>query len=325
MLRDYLRVLRRRKWIFLQAVVILPLAVVLLSLRQTPLYQASAEVLLKNEDLAASLTGTALQVYQDPIRLVQTQADLARVPAVAQQVLKAAPVPGMTPSSFLAASSVSAQQDADLLEFSVTDRDAGLAARLATEYARQYTIYRYHLDTAAITSALSEVEGRIRELGSAARGSALYESLVEKEQQLRTIAALKTSNASLVRPAHGAAQVRPRPVRNGILGLGLGLVLGLGLAFLKEMFDTRVRSADEVAEELGLTLLARLPEPPRSLRRRNELVMFAKASSPEAEPFRILRSNIEFVTLEGGARTIMVTSAVEEDGSKSRYRFGKGR
>src|SRR6266487_4444479 len=132
MLRDYLRVLRRRKWIFLQAVVIVPVAVVLLAIRQTPLYQASAEVLLKNEDLAASLTGTALQTYQDPIRLVQTQADLARVPAVAQQVLEVAHVPGMTPSSFLAASSVSARQDADILEFSVTDRDAGVAARLAT-------------------------------------------------------------------------------------------------------------------------------------------------------------------------------------------------
>ncbi len=317
MLRDYLRVLRRRKWIFLQAVVIVPVAVVLLAIRQTPLYQASAEVLLKNEDLAASLTGTALQTYQDPIRLVQTQADLARVPAVAQQVLEVAHVPGMTPSSFLAASSVSARQDADILEFSVTDRDAGVAARLATEYARQYTIYRYRLDTAAITSALKEVQGRIRELGPAARGSPLYASLVDKEQQLRTIAALKTSNASLVRPAHGAAQVRPRPVRSGILALGLGLVLGLALAFLKDTFDTRVRSAEEVADELGLTLLARLPEPGRSLRKRNDLVMVTKPSTSEAEPFRILRSNIEFVTLEGGARTIMVTSAVEEEGKST--------
>src|SRR5712691_7816893 len=223
----------------------------------------------------------------------------------------------MTPSSFLAASSVSARQDADILEFSVTDRNAGVAARLATEYARQYTIYRYHLDTAAISSALNEVRGRIRELGPGASGSPLYASLVEKEQQLRTIAALKTSNASLVRPAQGAAQVRPRPVRSGILGLGLGLVLGLALVFLKETFDTRVRSADEVADELGLTLLARLPEPGRSLRRRNDLVMVAKPYTPEAEPFRILRSNIEFVTLEGGARTIMVTSAVEEEGKST--------
>jgi len=106
-------------------------------------------------------------------------------------------------------------------------------------------------------------------------------------------------------------------VRSGILALGLGLVLGLALAFLKDTFDTRVRSAEEVADELGLTLLARLPEPGRSLRKRNDLVMVTKPSTSEAEPFRILRSNIEFVTLEGGARTIMVTSAVEEEGKST--------
>jgi succinoglycan biosynthesis transport protein ExoP len=312
MLRDYLRVLRRRKWMFLQAVLIIPIAVVFLSLRQTPQYQASAEVLLKNEDLAASLTGTSLQVYQDPIRLVQTQADLARVPEVAQQVLRAAHVPGMTPDSFLAASSVTARQDADLLVFSVNDRHPSVAERLATEYARQYTIYRYRLDTAAIASALKEVRSRIQELPPGDRAS-----LIEKEQQLRTIAALKTSNAALVRAADGAAKVRPRPVRSGILGLGVGLVLGLVLAFLKETFDPRVRTADEVAEELDLPLLARLPEPNRTLRKQNDLVMVVKPTSPEAEPFRILRSNVEFVNLERRVRTIMVTSAVEQEGKST--------
>jgi receptor protein-tyrosine kinase len=317
MLRDYLQVLRRRKWIFLQAVVLVPAVVVFFSLRQTAEYRASAEVLLNHEDLAASLTGTAVQAYQDPIRLVQTQADLARVPAVARQVLRASPVPGMSPASFLAASSVSARQDSDLLEFSVTDERPRVAERLATQYARQYTIYRYRLDTAAITSALNEVRARIRELGPGGRGSPLYVSLVDKEQQLRTIAALKTSNASVVRPADGAAKVRPRPVRSGVLGLGVGLVLGLVLAFLANTFDTRLRSADEVTEELGLTLLARLPEPSRSLRRKAGLVMAAKPTAPEAEPFRILRSNIEFVNLDRGARTIMVTSAVEKEGKST--------
>ncbi len=317
MLRDYLRVLGRRKWIFLEAVVIVPAAVVALSLQHTPQYLASAEVLLNHEDLAASLTGTALQAYQDPIRLVQTQSDLARVPDVARQVLRASPVPGMTPGSFLAASSVLAKQDSDLLEFSVTDPRPSVAERLATEYAKQYTIYRYRLDTAAITSALAEVRGRIRELGAAASGSRLYASLLDKEQQLRTIAALKTSNASVVRPADGAAKVSPRPVRSGILGLVVGLVLGLALAFLANIFDTRLRSADEVTDELDLTLLARLPEPTRSLRKRSKLVMAAKPFAPEAEPFRILRSNIEFVNLERGARTIMVTSAVEDEGKST--------
>lgn len=317
-LRDHLRVLRRRKWVFLQVLAVVPLAAVLFSLNQTPLYRASAEVLLNRDDLAASLTSAAVPVYQDPIRLVQTQADLARVPAVAEEVLRVTGVRGMSPDSFLAASSVSTRQNADLLEFSVSNQDPGLAQRLATAYAREYTNYRYRVDTAGIASARNEVRDRIRELkASGDRASPLYASLVEKEQQLGTMQALKTSNASLVRRADGTTQMQPRPVRNGILGLLLGFVLGLVFAFLWEALDTRIRSSDEVAEGLGLPLLARLPEPPRSLRKRNQLVMLAKPSAPEAEAFRILKTSLEVANLDPRARTIMVTSAVEEEGKST--------
>ncbi|HEY6016196.1 MAG TPA: Wzz/FepE/Etk N-terminal domain-containing protein, partial [Gaiellaceae bacterium] len=67
-LRDYLQVARRRKWIILQAVVLVPLAAVLFSLQQTPVYQASADVLLSRQNLANTLNG-----LQDPS--VYTQAD----------------------------------------------------------------------------------------------------------------------------------------------------------------------------------------------------------------------------------------------------------
>ena len=72
--------------------------------------------------------------------------------------------------------------------------------------------------------------------------------------------ALETSNASVVEDASGASQVQPRPIRNGVLGFGLALVLGFGLAFLREALDTRVRSAEEIGERLGLPLIGRLPE-----------------------------------------------------------------
>ncbi len=53
-LRDYLHVVRRRKWIILQAVVLVPAAAIAFSLHQQKLYQASAQVLLSSQNLAAS-------------------------------------------------------------------------------------------------------------------------------------------------------------------------------------------------------------------------------------------------------------------------------
>lgn len=317
MLSDYLRVLRRRKWLFLPAALLVSVAAVLLSLRQENLYEASAEVLLRQEDLAATLTGTA-PVYQDPIRLTETQANLARVPAVAQRVLRQAGLSGRSVEEFLDASRVGMRPNADLLEFFVTDRNPRLAAKLASAYARQFTIYHHRLDTAAIVRARDAVAARVRRLeAQRRRRSPLYATLVAKEQQLRTIEALKTSNASVVRVAHSAEKVQPRPLRNGVLGLALGLVIGAGLVFLAEALDTRVRSADEVAERLGLPLLGRLPAPPRRLRKSEQLVTLVQPNSHEAEPFRILRTNLEFANLDRGSRTIMVTSAVEEEGKST--------
>ena len=53
--------------------------------------------------------------------------------------------------------------------------------------------------------------------------------------------------------------MRRKPVRNTAIGLLLGLVLGIALAFVRDLFDRRVRSADEAAALVGLPLLARLP------------------------------------------------------------------
>ena len=314
-----LRVLRRRKWLFLQAVVLVPAVAVVVSLRQQELYRSSAEVLLSSQNLAASLTGIQdLTFAQGAERVAQTQADLARVPEVAGRVLEATGLTDRTPADFLEASEVSAKVNADLLVFQVTDPSPSLAARLTTEYARQYTIYRRELDTTALTRARGEVEDQLARLEAEGdRKSPLYAALAEKEQQLRTLEVLQTSNAFLVRPAGAAEKVQPKPVRNGGLGLLLGLVLGLGLAFLRETLDTRVRSAEEIEERLGLPLLARLPEPPRNLRRKQELVMLAAPSGPQAEAFRMLRTNLDFANLERNVRTIMVTSAVEREGKST--------
>jgi tyrosine-protein kinase len=293
-LRDYLDVLKRRKWVVLLLLVLVPVVAVLLSLRQPALYEASAQVLISRENLATQLEGLTDPTTADPGRTAQTEAQLARVPDVARRALKAAEL-DRSPSDLLGASSVTATPETDLLVFRVRDADPDVAALLANAYARQFTIYRRELGSDLLESARARVQSEMEALEARGDGdSAAYDSLLQKDQQLLTMEALQTGRAAVVRVAAGAGQIQPQPRRAASIGLVLGLVLALALAFLYEALDSRVRSAQDVAARLRLPLLGRIPPPPRQVRKSKQLVMLSTPYSKDAEAFRMLRSNVEF-------------------------------
>jgi capsular exopolysaccharide synthesis family protein len=318
-IRDYLGVVRRRRFVVIQAVVLVPLAMLFFSLRQTPLYQASASVLVNLQSPVQSITGTGdPSAGANPDRVLQTQAQLATNPLVARRVLRAAGLRNVSPLDFLQRSSVQAQLNSDLLIFSVTDANAARAVELATLYGKQFAVYRRELDTAALKRADTELKHRIATLKAANQtDSTQLQALLDQEQKLGTAITLQASNVSLVKTPLGATKVRPNPTQSGILGLALGIVLGIALAFLWEALDSRVRTTEEIERALGIPLLARIPAPPRWLQRRRRLVMLTEPHSIHAEAYRVLRTNLDFFNLEHGARTIMVTSSVAEEGKST--------
>jgi len=318
-LRHYLDVVRRRKWLVLLVAIIVPLAAVVVSFLQTPVYEGSAKVLLQRQNLASRLTGIPepnASVEEETV--VNTQAQVARVPAIARGVLRQLGLRGTSPQEFLQSSSVSTSPDAEILTFNVRDERRRIAARAATAYAQQYSRYRREQDTASIVSARRVIERRVAEIEESGEDSGrLYDSLLNREQQLQTIATLQTSNTKVIEAAGTADQVSPQPVRNGVLGVLVGAVMGLGLAFLLEALDTRVRTARELETKLHMPLLARVPPPPKRGDGEDALAMLAEAEGPQAEAFRMLRTNVEFTLLDRDAASIMVTSGLEEEGKST--------
>lgn len=319
-LSGYLAVLSRRKWVVIACALIVPITAYVLSAQQTKIYESTAEVYVNKNDIGSALTGIENQsLFVDEDRAAETQVNLASVPEVAKLALKNAGITDLTPDDVLAETSVSSKGLSDIIEIAVDDPDPVLAQRLASAYALAFTQYRGQLDGAAITTARREVDRKLQQLEAQGKtDTKLYDSLSESEQQLATLETLKTSRTSVVRDAEEAVQVAPTPVRNAVLGLFLGLVLGVGLAFALDALDTRVRSTSEIADLLDITLLARLPGPPKETTKGDDLVMLTRPQGTQAEAFRMLRTNLEFARLEGAdVRTILVTSAVEEEGKST--------
>ena len=257
----------RRKWIVLQAVIIVPLAAVAFSLRQPALYQSSADVLLRYQTLPSTLSGisdpNSYSYYIDPVRAMDTSLQVAslplisdRVSAALQQAWRSRPPTSRRPAQ---------RRLATLTSSSSPPRAAAptAASAIATEYARQFTLYYQELDSSSIRQAIAGLQQRIDTLacpGPPRPGR----PAVEKSISSRHCRTLQTSTAVVVRQAAGAAKVQPDAKEYGILGVGLGFVLGIGLAFLRDAFDTRLRTQAQIAALLKLPLLARIPEPPRA-------------------------------------------------------------
>src|SRR5918994_515475 len=319
-LTHYLGVLRRRKWLILLPLLLAPATAFLLAQQQSPEYRAPSQVLLNRQDVvAAMLTQQPNTAYLDPERLLATQSDVARSPALISNVVRAANVEGLTESALVAESEVSPHANSDVLEFAVTDGNPEVAARLASVYAEQYTLFRREIDTKALRDAVKKVEAQIEllEEQGVSSDSPEYTRLLELRTTFETAATLLTGSVTVLRSADGAAKIAPRPMRSALLGGLVAVVVALALAFLAEALDTRVRNVREVEDRLRMPELGSLPPPTGRLRRDDELVMLAEPSSPAAEAVRQLRTNLEFAVMRTGARIIMVTSAVEREGKST--------
>ncbi len=79
----------------------------------------------------------------------------------------------------------------------------------------------------------------------------------------------------------------PNVTLNLILGAVIGLIFGIGIAFFLEYLDTSVKTLEDVERYLQVPVLAVIPKEVGILHKQSGM-------SPDAEAYRILRTNIEF-------------------------------
>jgi capsular exopolysaccharide synthesis family protein len=212
---------------------------------------------------------------------VASFARLATTPVVLQQVIDDLDL-SERPTALAGRIEASAAVQTVIVDVSATDPTAAGSARLANDVARR-------------------LSGTVEQL--APRDSA----------GSPTVRATTVASAEV--PDKAAS---PRTVLDVVAGLIIGLLLGLVLAWCREALDNRVRDAEIVAVVTDLPVVGTIAH--RSRRERHPVVIESEPHSPQAEFFRQLATNLQFLAVpgeaadDGGMRTVMVTSSLAAEG-----------
>ena len=111
-------------------------------------------------------------------------------------------------------------------------------------------------------------------------------------------------------PVISDSPVSPNVTMNLVLGAVVGLIFGVGIAFFLEYLDTSVKSLEDVERYLQVPVLAVIPKDVGVLHKQNGM-------SPDAEAYRILRTNIEFNRKNPEDNAITVVSGGAGEGKST--------
>ena len=338
-LRDYLAVVGRRKLTIVATTALVVGTALVLSFLQTPVYAAKSRVLLR--PTASIFDASGSQQLQTPV-LVQTEIQVFRSEQVRELVR--AQLGGAAPKV-----SVSAISETAVVEVTAESTDPKRAAAVSNAYVSAFIEFRQNEANRASVEASKDIQTQIDGLQKEIRAlddrlAALpsctganqpreceqrdrliqdRDSLVSQMTPLRQrldqlqVGTSAASGPQVLAPAAAPTEpARPQPVRNGLMGLGVGLTLGVALAFAFEHLDDSIKSKEDL-ERLArdLPVLGLIPTVTAwKNRAQTRVVSQSDPASSVAEAYRSLRTSIRFIGLDRSMRTIQVTSPNASEG-----------
>lgn len=334
-LRGYLHIARRRKWGILVIAVLAAGGAFLASLRQTPIYDSTAEVQLTAFDPGQVLSGAYNYGLNQTMPNEMAVASGPLVGKIASDLVRQQGGDGAQTGEL----AVDNPANTTVLEFTYSDASPRNAQIWAQAYADAYIRYRdaraedaYKASTSALQSKLAELKQKLAEKQAELLTAPNSEALTiqgDITNLQNQVIEVDTRIAAVPAPYHGATQLvapaplptspsNPKPARDAALGLAVGLALGLGIALLRERLDDRTAGRDELGRELGAPVIAVVPRVEGWRRKKTtRLVARDAPMSVAAESYRTARANLEFLAATHGTKTIVVTSPYLGEGKSA--------
>jgi len=246
---EALRALRRQLWLVLGVAAAVTAVAVVLSLLQDDEYTASATVHSRNLASVVVVRGgpesfrTLLVAPRpDAGREVVSTARLASLDVVTDRTAERIGR-GLSGEELSGMLDVRPILESDLVEFQATAARPRLAAEFANAFAREYIEFRHQDDRSKVRRATRLVKRQLSGIPRSRLTGRALRSRRKVHRNLEIVAALQSGNLKLVdRAKPPSIPSSPKPARNGLLGLGLGLLLGVTLGLIRDRIGARSRS-----------------------------------------------------------------------------------
>jgi tyrosine-protein kinase len=290
-LSDYLRAIKARRWLVIGTTVAAIAASILISVARTPVYKATATVSVRSDFNAAPgqpSSQTSTQGFAGKeAALVVTQ---PTVLAAASRALG-----DRTPQQLQSDVTATAEKDVNAVSVEAKAGSADGAARIAN----------------AVTTAMVQVtrDQQFR----------LFQSTVLRNSSPAEVRSLRNRATGPMQITSQAvppgSPTSPRPLRDVGFAALLGLLLGVGIALVRDALDRTVTDPDDLESTLGFPLLGYV---------RSDILGTAPASrngtieaAEHLDSFRILRANTQFLGGDRPVATLVVTSALPDEGKST--------
>ena len=195
------------------------------------------------------------------------------------ELVKSEPVRGIVAQQYPGVGKASADRVGQTLLIGIKYRStsARRAAAIANAYAQAYVDYRNHSATAP-----------------AAQPGTAPPATAPVGPRLVSVATVPGS------------PVQPKPLRNLLVAIPLGLLLGVGLASLLEALDDSVKTKSDLQRTSRLPVLGVIPE---TAEWATAPSVAEDTAPPAAEAFRSLRTSLQMLSVDKPIHTLQVTSA----------------
>ena len=140
----------------------------------------------------------------------------------------------------------------------------------------------------------------------------LYLYLLQKREETAISSASTVSNYAQINPAGGSTiPVEPNTTNIKLVAVLLGILVPLGYIFLRDLLNDKVTQRSDIIKATDIPIIGEIAH---NKSRDRKLVVGTNDRSILAEQFRMIRTNVRFITKNNPRPVLMVTSTMPGEG-----------